>query len=313
MTRLTDYKVKQRNFIQAKPKKFTYYKLREITQRQAAVTTQENHFHYQKSAKLENLTLLKAQMSDFSYGNHAHEEYSFGVTLTGSQDFFSAGEFFRSKPGNTMVFNPGQVHDGHSGASDSLRYRMLYIHPDQFEPMLKSAGVRHSRDFQIADTLHNDEVMRGTILKLVTSVEQGNSDAMQQECELYQLAARVAQLYGQYEPDEKVSRVDALLRRAQQYINANLHNDLSLDQIAAEANLSKYHFLRMFRQQFGLSPHQYILNQRINRAREALIAGRRLEDVVFDFGFTDLSHFNRRFKPIFGMTPKQFQRQFLTD
>ena len=67
----------------------------------------------------------------------------------------------------------------------------------------------------------------------------------------------------------------------------------------------------MFRRQFGITPHQYIVNNRINRAREALESGALLEDVVFDYRFSDLSHFNRRFKPIYGTTPKQYQQSFL--
>lgn len=48
---------------------------------------QDNHFVYQKSRHLDQVTLLQASMSDFTYGKHAHEEYSFGITLTGRQDF----------------------------------------------------------------------------------------------------------------------------------------------------------------------------------------------------------------------------------
>lgn len=92
----------------------------------------------------------------------------------------------------------------------------------------------------------------------------------------------------------------------------NLQSQTSLTQVSEQANLSKYHFLRMFRQHFGITPHQYILNCRINRAREDLERGAALDDVVFKYGFSDLSHFNRRFKPVFGMTPRQYQQHFLS-
>ncbi|MCO4759221.1 MAG: AraC family transcriptional regulator [Oceanospirillaceae bacterium] len=272
---------------------------------------QDNQFQFAKSQHLDQVTLLRAQMNDFSYGKHAHEEYSFGLTLAGRQDFFCGGEFHRSLPGNIIIFNPDDVHDGHSGVDDTLRYRMLYIHPDLLEPMLASAGVKQSRDFQVADNLLNDTHIAQSISTMAHLIEQKTENTLFLEHELYQLAARIAQRYGTYSPNRVERKVDRLLQTAREYIHAHLLDDISLDTISQHANLSKYHFLRMFRQQFGITPHQYILNCRINRAREALEAGHAVDDVVFEFGFTDLSHFNRRFKPIYGMTPLQYQQHVL--
>ncbi|MCV6591002.1 MAG: AraC family transcriptional regulator [Marinobacterium sp.] len=272
-------------------------------------TQQHNRFHYVRSQHLEQVAMLKAQMSDFTYSKHAHAEYSFGVTLAGRQDFFASGAFYRSQPGTVMVFNPGQVHDGHSGVDDPLQYRMLYIHPQQLEPLLSVAGVHHNRDFQVADVLINDPQLRQSILSLVQLFDQPDPDHFLQEAQLYQLAARIAQRYGQYSPDRVVRRIDSLLLQARDYIHAHLTDEISLEQISRQVNLSKYHFLRLFRQQFGMTPHQYIINCRVSRAREALEAGMALNDVVYRYGFTDLSHLNRRFKPIYGMTPRQYQQQ----
>ncbi len=257
---------------------------------------QDNQFQFVKNRQLENVTALQAQMNDFSYGKHAHEEYSFGVTLAGRQDFFASGAFHRSTPGNIIVFNPGEVHDGHAGTADTLHYRMLYIHPAQLEPMLESAGVRQSRDFRISDNLIKDSTS-GHILTLTRMTEDQSSDKLAHESTLFQLAERIAQLYGRYEQNPVNSRPDRLLKQSREFIHANLTKNLSLDDLSRETGISKYHFLRLFRQQFGITPHQYILNCRINRAKEALENGADIDDVAFDYGFSDLSHFNRRFKP----------------
>lgn len=272
----------------------------------------DNQFQYIKSQHLDQVTVLQAQMNDFSYGKHAHEEFSFGVTLAGRQDFFASGAFHRSNPGNIILFNPGEVHDGHSGSDDTLRYRMLYVHPDQLEPMLSSAGITQSQGFQITDTLFDDPLLRQHILNMALLIESKAESELQQECEFYQMAVRIAQLYGKCSPERKKCKVDSLLHRARDYIVENIQSELSLDEISLHANLSKYHFLRMFRQQFGITPHQYILNCRINRARQAIELGVSIDDVVFDYGFSDLSHLNRRFKPIYGMTPRQYQKNCLS-
>ncbi|WP_330872746.1 MULTISPECIES: AraC family ligand binding domain-containing protein [unclassified Photobacterium] len=85
----------------------------------------DNSFQFITSPHLAGVTLLHATMSDFSYDKHAHEEYAIGVTLKGRQDFFCQRAFHRSPPGGVLIFNPEDVHDGCSGDTQELEYRML--------------------------------------------------------------------------------------------------------------------------------------------------------------------------------------------
>lgn len=273
----------------------------------AEITMQRNRFNFVKNDQLTDITVLHAEMHDFSYDKHAHEEYSFGVTLTGRQDFFSGGAKHHSHPGNIVVFNPGEVHDGHSGAKEPLRYNMVYIPPAQLEPMLASAGIRQIKDFQVAKTILKDESLRRSIQKLTQLLRKSCSTKLEVECALFQLATCLARHHGQFETKQASQKVDRLLILARDFIHGHLGEELTLDEISKAANLSKYHFLRLFNRQFGITPHQCIVNCRINQARKALEAGKSVNDLVYEYGFSDVSHFNRRFKPIYGITPRQYQ------
>lgn len=270
----------------------------------------ENSFQFAKNERHNDIILLEASMRDFTFCKHAHEEFSFGITLAGRQDFFSLGKHHKSHAGNVMAINPGDAHDGHVGTSDTLRYKMLYVHPDKLAPMLQQAGIRNAKDFRIEETVQDNPVLQQHILRLFNLVESNNTSAMAYSSALFEFAVFLAQQEG---IDQKhiYRQKDSALERAREYLHAHLNEEVSLDKLSGEVHMSKYHFLRRFKDYFGMTPHQYWLNYRINRAKDALEAGVPLADIVFDYGFNDLSHLNRRFKPAYGKTPYQFQRDFL--
>ena len=268
-----------------------------------------SQFEFFKSHHVPSLTVLKAAIGDFSYDRHAHEEYALGVTLAGRQDFFSGGQFHRSPPGNVILFNPEDVHDGHSGGEQALDYLMVYVHPEQVMPLFEDAfGRSLASPFRSQNTLVQDARLRQTILEVARLVTHQVGSCIDHENALSQVVERMVQLGGNLAPSRVTSRPDALLHHAKAYIHEHIETDMSLDDISHAAHLSKYHFLRLFRQQFGMTPHQYVINCRVNAARAALDQGAPLTEIALRFGFTDLSHFNRRFKRIYGMTPYQYQR-----
>ena len=88
------------------------------------------------------------------------------------------------------------------------------------------------------------------------------------------------------------------------------HHPIALADLAPDAAVSRYHFLRTFRQVVGLTPHQFILRTRLhNAAVELRRSTRPVLDVAMDVGFTDLSTFNRQFKTILGVTPTLYRRR----
>lgn len=95
---------------------------------------------------------------------------------------------------------------------------------------------------------------------------------------------------------------------ALQYIHAYLDKELSLEAIAAAAHVSPSHLVRLFRQATGLAPHQYVIRERIRRARDLLFRGYAVGEVAAMLGFSDQSHLNRHFKRIVGVTPREFVR-----
>ncbi|MCC5599524.1 helix-turn-helix domain-containing protein [Nostoc favosum] len=97
------------------------------------------------------------------------------------------------------------------------------------------------------------------------------------------------------------------LKKAVDYIQDNLAQEISLDAIANYLGISSYYFCRLFKQSTGLTPHQYVIQQRVERAKQLLLKGEMsIADVAQVCGFAHQSHLNRHFKRFTGVTPKNF-------
>jgi AraC family transcriptional regulator len=100
------------------------------------------------------------------------------------------------------------------------------------------------------------------------------------------------------------------LRLVTDYINDHLDLDLKLTALSAIAQISPYHFLRLFKKNLGVTPHQYILQRRIERAKYLLRSSRLdISEIALKVGFCDSSHLTRCFKSILGNTPSQWRQR----
>lgn len=100
------------------------------------------------------------------------------------------------------------------------------------------------------------------------------------------------------------------LRMAIAYIQEHLGEEITLEAIATQLNMSQYYFCHLFKQSMGVSPYQYVLQQRINKAKQ-LLKQRQLTitDVALECGFANQTHFTKYFRKLAGTTPKNYREQ----
>ena len=99
-----------------------------------------------------------------------------------------------------------------------------------------------------------------------------------------------------------------MLRCICEYIDSHIEQRIKLEQLAKLSDLSVYHFARAFKQSVGLTPHQYLMRRRVERAIELIKStNMRLSEIASTAGFADQSHCSRQFKQYVGMSPRAYR------
>ncbi|HYF64835.1 MAG TPA: AraC family transcriptional regulator [Herpetosiphonaceae bacterium] len=104
------------------------------------------------------------------------------------------------------------------------------------------------------------------------------------------------------------NETEALLRRARQFIDAHYDTELDLEQIAGQTGFSRFHFIRLFQRTFATTPHQYLTQRRLERARELLDSSElSVTEICFAVGFQSLGSFSTLFHRSTGQAPSLYR------
>jgi AraC family transcriptional regulator len=151
----------------------------------------------------------------------------------------------------------------------------------------------------------------GTTLK--NNLAEGTCDRIYAETLLTSLSVHLLRHYCAFEPKLKQYQGGLpkyKLQEAIDYIQANLDQKLSLEAIAQHLNMSVYYFCELFKQSMEIAPYKYVLQQRVERAKQLLKDEKRaIVDIALECGFANQTHLNKHFRKLTGTTPKSYRQQ----
>lgn len=213
-------------------------------------------------------------------------------------------------PGSLFLGNTGQCFEcGHEHGSGDRCISFGYA-PGYFEQIASDAGIRGLQtDFRVLRLPPLREI--STIVAQACAALDDKVTFSWEEISI-KLAAKAVRLADGLTPRRNgcpagaLARVTQVMRRIEQ----DSEDRLSLLDLAKEARLSPYHFLRTFEHLTGVTPHQYIRRRRLREsARRLLTESVKILDIALDCGFGDVSNFNRAFRTEFGINPRNYRRQ----
>ncbi len=259
----------------------------------------------------------RACQSRICYKSHSHPTFSIGAVDCGISRFSSYFAQDQQIQAGSLVIIPAEIeHSCNPLENEVWSYQMMHLDAHwvvqlfselvedieqlypQHVPVLKPQIIHHSDAYQSFTQLN--EVL----------FDSSSSISFKQQ-KLVEVLSEI--LLSHFELDllkqsdyfqKYLSRMIALIERSQHI--------LSLDELSQAVGISRYAIIRLFKNNFGLTPHAYQLNQKINTARHLLKSGQTIVQTAHALGFNDQSHFHHVFKSHTGITPKQFQTQFLS-
>ena len=235
------------------------------------------------------------------FTSHFHDTYTIGLTHNGMFESFVHGRKTSfAYQYATRIINPGEVHYGDSHAWQYTNfYPSVELLSNLYEQM-----YGESKMVIFEKHIINDRVLYQLLRQFFHSVYD-KEEAMSSEIKLMEALAYLITHYDHKTvPHPFTCKAKKSISMVVEYIHENLENEILLDQLSTTAMLSKYHFVRLFKDHMGITPHQYILSERIYKAKSLVLEGASLTHAALQAGFSDQSHFIRNFRKIYGYSPK---------
>jgi len=192
---------------------------------------------------------------------------------------------------------------------------LLSIAQSQFERQI--GPLMHGGRIELAPGFNLEDSQLEHLLRALLAVAQDASgaDALMGELLVNVACVRLAKRYAVSKLNVVPRRgglPDARLKRVLEYVDANLGKNITLAELSDLVNMSLYYFAVLFRKSTGLSPHRYVLNKRVERAKELLHDPKlSVLDVSLEVGFEHQNNFARAFRRLIGISPTQFRRDRL--
>jgi AraC family transcriptional regulator len=197
-------------------------------------------------------------------------------------------------------------------ADASVRTFSLYLTPERLEDVALQMGIAPSQ-VELPDHFHVHDPILESIAQRFREVVTGQrpEDPLYLQTIVQTLNVHLLREYTPASPsddDEAGALSRPRLHRVQRYVWRHLDANLSLDDLADEVGISKYHFSRRFKKRTGQSPYQFVIYERVRAARQQLRETTQpLAQIALSTGFSSQSHFTRTFKQHMGVTPGQYR------
>ena len=246
---------------------------------------------------------------------HFHEFDKVVLLLAGRVDYLVEGRSYALKPWDVLLVRHHTIHKAVIDRTQPYERIIIYLDGKYFGRSMPEARLMGS--FDQADRagqhlLTPSDAQRQEIQRVLRAYEDSARDEgigapALRETFIIQLLIHISRMTASAAPSRE-SQYDPKIQQVLSYINEHLHEELTVDQLAERAYLSKYHFMRLFKAQTGSTVHAYVRQKRLLHAARLIREGVSVGKAAADSGFGDYSAFHRAFRESFGISPGSLKK-----
>lgn len=248
---------------------------------------------------------------------HFHEFDKTVLLLSGRVDYFVEGITYSLRPRDILLVKHHTIHKALIDKSVPYDRVIIYLDRKYFDRVMpegKLCGCFDSADAGRRYLLSPDEQQWQRLEKTLEAYEACRADEQYaaqtlRDTLMMQLLIHVNRIC-ESSPHHSAAEnlTDGKIAKALSYINENLTKELSVDNLSEQVYLSRYHFMRLFKEQTGSTVHSYIRQKRLLHAARLIREGMSAVRAAAESGFGDYSAFHRAFRESFGMSPGELKK-----
>lgn len=243
---------------------------------------------------------------------HQHKELTLTAIKSGNINIIFNNKNDSLRPDEISIVNPREVHCATLSNIQSLGCYVLYLSNDWCQSIQQS--LFNNTDFlYINNSLIRNKEFYNSFITLCDELLKDEIPFIEKEENLINFISKLFLQFCNFdEVNSKYTKNSDLAFQIKNYLKNNIEEQILLEDISKHMNLSEVHILRIFKKEFGLPIHSYLLNKKVHLAKELLTKNMPISEVAQMSGFFDQSHLNRSFKRVFQLTPKEYQKNIFS-
>lgn len=243
-----------------------------------------------------NIEIVEGK-SSHSFPSHSHNVFCIGIVTDGVIQLNIQQEDYLLEKGDVYFIPPKIQHKISAMDRTEYEYIVLCVY-NNVQKYSNNSLVRY---------VFKDKIVRDRIFNIIQKLKDSNNENYFENNILNFLREYVEI---DYSCKKRTSNTIVLL--AVDFIKDSLNESFDLQKLSQHTNITKYHLVRLFKNQMGVTPYQFYIQEKIKQIRKGLLKQQPISDLVFDFNFSDESHLCNTFKKHIGITPMQFKESCKT-